>query len=178
VNKEAEAALAKKSQEAKLAIEANVKAEEVALNETKVAKEETAKTKDELQKTTEELRSVKACLAETQSHLNTSTLNLDSLQREKKAIEERLLPSEPGSRVWISAVIWGDRFIGDQNVFNRCKQLALSQEPVPFTNEFFGCDPMPGCPKVGTIAYRYDDKGLIRYLTAPEGHTPRFDSWN
>lgn len=109
--------------------------------------------------------------------LETSTKQLEQLRTSVKTLEGRVLPTTPGSRVWISMVMWGNRFLHGEDLYRKCRDYCMSRKPVPFTNQFFGCDPMPGVRKTGVIAYQYDGKGLVRYLGLPEGESGPFDNW-
>ncbi|KAF2793408.1 hypothetical protein K505DRAFT_417828 [Melanomma pulvis-pyrius CBS 109.77] len=80
-------------------------------------------------------------------------------------------------RVWISAIIYGDRFITDGNVWNRAYSAARDKNNFQVTNDWFGCDPKPGQWKTATIVYRYDDRGNMRYLVMGEGGWARFNDW-
>ena len=102
---------------------------------------------------------------------------LERLRDSVKTLENRVLPTTPGERVWISIVVWGARFLYDEDLYKKCREYANNRWNVPFTNEFFGCDPMPGTRKSGVIAYQYDGKGLVKYLGLPEGENGPFDPW-
>jgi len=107
--------------------------------------------------------------------LETSKKELEQLRTSVKTLQGRVLPTTPGNRVWISIVIWGGRFLYDEKLYDKCREYANARKQVPFTNEFFGCDPMPGTRKTGLIAYQYDGKGLVRYLGMYEGEKGPFD---
>lgn len=102
---------------------------------------------------------------------------LEKLRTAVKTLESRVLPTTPGSRVWISTVVWGGRFLYDKGLYDKCREYANARKQVPFTNEFFGCDPKIGVHKTGLIAYQYDGKGLVRYLGMSEGEKGPFDTF-
>ena len=116
-----------------------------------------------------ELNNLRGSTAETIARLNNEVH-----QRDRRAIP---FPQRQGNRVWIMAVVWGNQFIYDENVINRCYQFAHSKQRFQFNNDWFGGDNMPGARKTGLVLYKYDNSGLIRYLYGWEHDTYGFDGW-
>ncbi len=107
--------------------------------------------------------------------LETSRKELEQLRTSVKTHEGRVLPTTPGSRVWITMIMWGGKFFYEEELYKKCREYCMSRKAVPFTNEFFKGDPWVGVKKTGFIAYQYDGQGLIRYLALYEGESGQFD---
>lgn len=173
--------LEKELEEAKAAVEAAKKETEEAKGQLQAALTEIAQVRQEKNvlnaQSTAALEQERASKESMARDLAVSADQRNQLSQRIASLEACALPRKEGDRVWISAVIWGQKFISDQGVVDKCYRYANSKEAICFNNDFFGTDGWPGVPKTGCVAYRYDDRGLIRYLVMSEGSWGRFDGW-
>ena len=173
--------LEKELEDAKAAVEAAKKETEEAKGQLQAALTEIAQVRQEKNvlnaQSTAALEQERASKESMARDLAVSADQRNQLSQRIASLEACALPRKEGDRVWISAVIWGQKFISDQGVVDKCYRYANSKEAICFNNDFFGTDGWPGVPKTGCVAYRYDDRGLIRYLMMSEGSWGRFDGW-
>ena len=99
---------------------------------------------------------------------------------ELQEVRRHLMPFNRSSlwkrdRVEIFFILYGGRFIWDDNAANRFVDLAYSNQEFEFDDPISGQDPWPGYYKSGAILYRYDGVGEMRCLLARQHDKMRFD---
>ncbi|KAH0174054.1 hypothetical protein KCU67_g974, partial [Aureobasidium melanogenum] len=75
--------------------------------------------------------------------------------RDQYANELRQRVSELDSEdVTIRQITWANRDLtGDQNIGSKVKERVRNGRGIPFSNDFFGCDPQPGARKSGVVKF-------------------------
>ncbi|OCK80670.1 hypothetical protein K432DRAFT_416534 [Lepidopterella palustris CBS 459.81] len=115
------------------------------------------------------------------SQLNQARADAEAARKERDEAKTTAASSQGpehfdigGNDIIIHSIIWGNKqILGNKAVDEKVRMYVNGRWGFSFNNDFFGCDPLPGVPKSGTIVYRRPGEG-VKTVRGNEGNSSSF----